>query len=367
MPWGGKIASHAVALLLLQQGVTPFFALGQTGGAGAAVSSQTRQDMQLREQVKETDPMSGKGAVVEETVTARPLSQDLGDVQIMTKSEHKPAFFLTVDTQAFYNSNVLYAESANNKFGAWQIITTPEIGFAPKIQDEQYSMFFPRAGFRYQFFTYAQAEPPPSGTPFATSGISNLNFQISNPYASLGWSFSEDLYLEFSAQANAYNGSGRDWSKFNNFLSEYPLAWQATWFQPFADINTFTITGRASYVLANPTNFSRTDNNLTLAWAANPLPEFSTQLYASFRLAKYTGLNPTAESNPGSTLGYFNNADRLDFQMTYGASFTWTPLENVSVRAFLSWTKSDSSVAVAETGDFEAFNAGTGLNLIYRF
>ena len=44
-----------------------------------------------------------------------------------------------------------------------------------------------------------------------------------------------------------------------------------------------------------------------------------------------------------------------------------TPLENVSVRAFLSWTKSDSSVAVAETGDFEAFNAGTGLNLIYRF
>ena len=190
-------------------------------------------------------------------------------------------------------------------------------------------------------------------TPFATSGISNLNFQVINPYTSLGWSFAEDLYLEFSAQANVYNGSGRDWSTYNNFLSEYPLAWQATWFQPFADINTFTITARASYVLANPTNFSRTDNNLTLAWAANPLPEFSTQLYA--------------ESNPGSTLGYFNNADRLDFQMTYGASFTWTPLENVSVRAFLSWTKSDSSVAVAETGDFEAFNAGTGLNLIYRF
>ena len=95
--------------------------------------------------------MGGGGGVQEETVTARPLSPDMGDVQIMTQKDEKPWFFLTVDTQAFYNSNVLYAESGNLKFGAWQIITTPEIGFAPRIQDEQYSMFVPRAGFRYQF------------------------------------------------------------------------------------------------------------------------------------------------------------------------------------------------------------------------
>jgi len=375
MPRGGKIASHAVAFLIFQQGVTPFFALGQTGGAGA-VSSQTRQDMQLRQQVKETDPMAGTPTAQEETVTARPLSSDMGDVQIMTKKDHKPCFFFTVDTQAFYNSNVLYATSIGNTFGAWQIITTPEVGFAPKIQDEQYSMFFPRAGFRYQFFTYAQAEPPK--TEYQTYGPSNLNFQIANPYASLGWSFSDDLYLEFSIQGNIYNGPGRDWSSYNNFLNEYPLAWQATWFKSFAEIHSVSITGRASYVFAispaqngSPSNnqFSRTDNNLTFSWSTTPMEELNTQIYASFRLAKFTGSG--SDQTPGSTFGSGNNAftesDRLDFQQTYGASVTWSPIEYLSVRAFVSWTKSDTSIPEPVTGQFEAYNAGTGLNLIYRF
>jgi hypothetical protein len=119
--------------------------------------------------------------------------------------------------------------------------------------------------------------------------------------------------------------------------------------------------------LANPSNFERTDNNLTFSWSTNPTKEISTQLFASYRLAKYTGLNPTLEQNPGSDLGYFNNYDRLDFQQTYGLSVTWTPVENVSLRAFTSFTKSDSSVNVPETGDYEAYNAGTGINLIYRF
>ena len=323
--------------------------------------------MELRQQTQDTDPKNSKGVLAEETVSARPLSPDMGDVQILTQKEGKPWFFLTVDTQAFYNSNVLYASSVGRTFGAWQIITTPEIGFAPSIQEEQFSMIFPRAGFRYQFYTYAQTETPPLDSGLDVSGISNNNFQVINPYASVGWAFTTDLYLEFSAQANIYNGSGRNWSDYNNFLSEYPLAWQATWFKNFAEIQSVSVTARASYVLANPTNFQRTDNNLTFAWVTNPEREINTQIYASFRLAKYTGLNPTSEQNPGSTLGYFNNNDRLDFQQTYGASVTWNPVENLSLRIYGSWTKSDSSCQVPETGDFEAYNAGTGLNLIYRF
>lgn len=373
----GWVAPLSLNLLLFQQLVNPLCTFSQAGGAGAAVSSQTRQDMQLRQQVKDADPMAGTQPVEEEAVTARPLSSDMGDVQIMTKKDHKPCFFFTVDTQAFYNSNVLYSSSIGSTFGAWQIITTPEIGFAPKIQDEQYSMFFPRVGFRYQFFTYAQAEPPKTDF-YQTVGPSNLNFQISNPYASLGWSFSDDLYLEFSIQGNIYNGSGRDWSSYNNFLNEYPLAWQATWFQSFAEIHSVSITGRASYVFAispaqsgSPSNnqFSRTDNNLTFSWSTTPMKELNTQMYASFRLAKYTGSG--SDQIPGSTFSGGNNAftesDRLDFQQTYGASVTWSPIEYLSVRAFVSWTKSDTSIPEPVTGQFEAYNAGTGLNLIYRF
>ena len=308
--------------------------------------------------------MAGTKDIQEESVTAKPLPADMGDVQLMMEKEGKPWFFITVDTQAFYNSNVLYAQSSNLVFGAWQIITTPEIGFTPRIQEEQYSMFFPRAGFRYQIYTYAQAEPYPEAV---TSGdyytIAKQNFRVCNPYASLGWAFSDDLYLEFSGQANVYT-SNSPLSPSANFLSEYPLAWQATWFKSFAEIQSVSVSGRASYVLANPTNFERTDNNLTFAWMTNPIREINTQIYASFRLAKYTGLNPTS-GNP--ELGYFNNADRLDFQMTYGASVTWTPIEYLSLRGFISWTKSDSSVNEPEIGDFQAYNAGAGLNLIYRF
>lgn len=187
-----------------------------------------------------------------------------------------------------------------------------------------------------------------------------------NPFVSVGWSFSEDLYLSFSADANVFMGSGntnplvgRDWSAYTNFLDEYPLAWQATWFKSLADWTSVSISGRASYVLANPTNFTRTDNNLTFSWSVNPLKQLNLQAYGSFRLAKYTGVQLPAPN--------FDNYDRLDFQQTYGFSATWSPVENVSVRTFVSWTKSDSSVSVPETGDYEALNAGTGINMIYKF
>jgi hypothetical protein len=332
--------------------------------------------MQLRQQVNNADPMSGNGPnLPEESITAKPLPADMGDIQLTTQKESKPWFFVTVDCQAFYNSNVLYATSEANTFSAWQIITTPEIGFAPKIQDERYSKFFPKAGFRYQFFTYAQAAPPISA--YSSTGISAINFQVMNPYSSLGWAFSDDLYLEFSVDANLYNGSGREWSNYNNFLNEYPIAWQATWFKSFAEIHSFSITGRASYVFAwsppqgiqsGNNQFSRTDDNLTFAWACNPIREINTQIYASFRLAKYTGSG--SDQDPGSAFGGpdgFTESDRLDFQQTYGASVTYSPIEYLSLRAFVSWTKSDTSIPEPVTGQFEAFNAGTGLNLIYRF
>ena len=345
----------------------------QTGGGEAAVSSQTRQDLQLRQQIQETSTVTDTTRTLEEEVlTAKPLATDLGEVSVMSKPATRPWCYLTVDCQSFYNSNVLYAESGSLKFGAWQIITTPEIGFAPAITDPQYAMFFPRMGFRYQFFTYAQAEP--GAPPYNTVGISANNFQVANPFVSLGWSFSDDLYLSFSYDINVFRGSGntnplvgRDWSAYTNFLDEYPLAWQATWFKSPADWNSFSLTARTSYVIANPSNFTRTDNNLTVAWSVNPLKELSLQTYASFRLAKYTGLQTGTGPDTPPDQVQFNNADRLDFQQTYGFSATWTPLQYLSLRAFVSWTKSDSSVRVAETGDYEAYNAGTGLNLVYRF
>ena len=340
-------------------------------GVPAAVSSQTQQDQQLRTQLKETEQLSQPSPEPEaRQLLAKPLSPDMGQVNILGEEPSQPWFSISVDCQAFYNSNVTYAEQANLVFGAWQIITTPEISFAPTIQDETFKMLSPRAGFRYQFFTYAQAEPYPTAVANSFSGqpytVAIQNFRISNPYAGLGWRVDDDLSFDFSFQANLYT-SHSPYSPSENFLNEYPLAWQANWFKPIGEINSFSITARASYVWALPTNFSRTDNNLTVSWGIMPTKEISMQFYASGRLAKYTGLNPTAEDNPGSNLGYFPNNDRLDLQQTYGASVTWTPVEYVSLRGFVSWSMSNSSINVSNTGNFEALNAGTGLNLIYRF
>ena len=300
----------------------------------------------------------------------------MGDVNILGKDPTNPWFFVSVDCQAFYNSNVLYASSIGSTFGAWQIITTPEIGFAPTIQDETYKMFSPRAGFRYQFFTYAEAATPPPNNPTPSS----LNFDILSPYLGLGWKVDDDLTFDFSFQPNLYEGSGRNRSNYTNFLNEYPVAWQASWFHALEEIHSFAITARASYVFAfspaqpgQPSNnqFSRTDNNLTFSWSTTPTRELSTQLYASFRLAKYTGSGSDSSSGPAwgtqDTPFYFTESDRLDFQQTYGASATWTPIEYLSLRLFASWSKSTTSIPEAFTGQFEAYNAGTGLNLIYRF
>jgi len=76
----------------------PMAGFGRCSNHRSAVSSQTRQDTQLRQQLQETDPLAGAARnVEEETLTARPLPEDMGDVQIMTQKENKPWFFLTVD------------------------------------------------------------------------------------------------------------------------------------------------------------------------------------------------------------------------------------------------------------------------------
>ena len=207
-----------------------FDLFGQATATGSAVSSQTRQDMQLRQQVQDSGAAAdATRSLEEETLTAKPIASDLGEVSVLSKPARKPWFYLTVDCQAFYNNNVLYAESPYLKFGAWQIITTPEIGYAPSLTDPQYAMFFPRAGFRYQFFTYAQAESPPTGTDYERAGISANNFQVLNPFASLGWSFSEDLYVSFSVDGNIFMGSdnqnplvGRIRSAYTNFWMSIP-------------------------------------------------------------------------------------------------------------------------------------------------
>ena len=108
-----------ILVLFLALILHPRDVFSQAAGVGAAVSSQTRQDMQLRQQVQDTDAVTDSTrSLEEETLTAKPLSGDLGEVAVMSKPARKPWFYLTVDTQAFYNSNVLYAESPDQKFSA---------------------------------------------------------------------------------------------------------------------------------------------------------------------------------------------------------------------------------------------------------
>lgn len=133
-------AFFVILLLLFDAGE----AHAQANPAAAAISSQTQQDQQLRTQLKQTEEMAKPTENPQaQLLVAKPLSPDMGDVNILGDVPTQPLFFVTVDCQAFYNSNVLYASSIADTFGAWQIITTPEIGFAPTIQDETYKMLSP--------------------------------------------------------------------------------------------------------------------------------------------------------------------------------------------------------------------------------
>ena len=347
-------------------------AVGQQAVTDAAAQQERDRQARMATQLRPEEQKS---------VEAYGVSEDLGSLQLMQEVPSEP--FLRVRADQTYNwlSNANYAKSSQNVVAAWQTISSLEAAWAPTFTTMRgYEKFFPEAGVRASFFNYFQQEEPSQANNAA--GLYDVgliqDFVLMNLFLrgnkqvtdelSVGLSFDYNgfFYLNDTSEIQGATGSPAE----TNFLNEYTFAYTASYFHPFTENHAVAVNWRASYVFADPTFYTRTDNSLTGTYFVNLSDKISLSPFASYRLAYYTDAQSAGLSldDPGPPATFSNGFyRRLDQQYTLGLGLNFQLSPQLSTALNFNYSKSDSTSRIAETGDFTNLTAGASWSMTYRF
>jgi opacity protein-like surface antigen len=242
-----------------------------------------------------------------------------------------------------------------------------------------YDKFFPEVGVRASFFNYfSQEEPSQTNNNAGTYDIGLAqDFILANIFFRVNKQISDELTVGLSVDVNGYfflntpeerNAPDAE----TNFLNEITAAYSASYFHPLTDTQAVSLSWRASYVFSNPSEFTRTDNNLTGTYILNCTDQISITPFASYRLAYYTDASnaePTPDYNDqgqftGTANGFYR---RLDQQYTLGLGLNFQLTPELSTGLSFNYSKSDSTSQIAETGDFTNLTGGANWSMNYKF
>jgi opacity protein-like surface antigen len=354
--------------------------VGQQAVTDAAAQQERERQRQMNVQPRPED---------KEAVEASEVSPDLGSLQMMKERPDLP--FLRVRADQTYNwlSNANYARNSFNVVAAWQSVSSLEAAWAPSFSAMPgYDKFFPEAGVRASFFNYFSQEEPANTYPQSqnTSGLYDIglvqDFVLMNLFLrgnkqitdelSVGLSFDYNGYFYLNSVSDREAALGAGSAGETNFLNEFNFAYNASFFHPFTEDQAVALNWRASYVFADPTYFTRTDNNLTGTYFVNLSDKISLSPFASYRLAYYTDASTapaTADyNNQGQLTGTANGFyRRLDQQYTLGIGLNFQLSPELSTGLNFNYSKSDSTSRIAETGDFTNLTAGANWSMTYKF
>jgi len=382
---GRWVLSGCLGLLAL--GVWPVRAQSPLPGAVGqqAVTDAAAQQERERQRQKAVQPRPEE----KEAVEASEVSPDLGSLQMLKEKPGLPFFRVRADQTYNWLSNANYARNSFNVVAAWQAISSLEAAWAPTFSTMPgYEKFFPEVGVRASFFNYFQQEEPASTFPQSSNqnGLYDIGLvqdfvlmslffrgtkQVTDEL-SVGLSFDYNGYFYLNSPTDREQSLGAGNAGETNFLNEFNLAYNASFFHPFTENQAVAVNWRASYVLTDPTYFTRTDNNLTGTYFVNLSDKISLTPFASYRLAYYTDASTapaTADyNNQGQLTGTANGFyRRLDQQYTLGVGLNFQLSPELSTGLNFNYSKSDSTSQIAETGDFTNLTAGANWSMTYKF
>ena len=348
-------------------------AVGQQAVTDATAQQERERQRQMAVQPRPED---------QEKVEAVELSPDLGSIQLMQEKPELPFFRIRADQTYNWLSNANYAKTSANVVAAWQAISSLEAAWAPTFSTMPgYERFFPEVGIRSSFFNYFSQEEASQAN--NASGIYDLglvqDFVLMNLFARGTKQVTDELSVGLSFDYNGYfylNSAGERQSALvgdpgeTNFLNEYVFAYTASYFHPFTERHAVAVNWRASYVFADPTYFTRTDNSLTGTYFLNLSEKISLTPFASYRLAYYTDAQtaPLTQDDPGPPPTFGNGFyRRLDQQYTLGLGLNFQLSPELSTALNFNYSKSDSTSQIPETGDFTNLTAGASWSMTYKF
>jgi len=355
-------------------------AVGQQAVTDAAAQQERERQRQMAIQPRPEE---------QEAVEASEVSPDLGSLQMMKERPDLPFFRLRADQTFNWLSNANYAKNSFNVVAAWQSVSSLEAAWAPTFSTMPgYEKFFPEAGVRASFFNYFSQEEPANTYPQSqnVNGLYDIglvqdfvlvnlflrgNKQITDEL-SVGLSFDYNGYFYLNSPSDRESALGAGSAGETNFLNEFNFAYTASYFHPFTENQAVALNWRASYVFADPTYFTRTDNSLTGTYFVNLSDQITLSPFASYRLAYYTDASSapaTADYNDqgdltGTANGFYR---RLDQQYTLGLGLNFQLSPELSTGLNFNYSKSDSTSQIAETGDFTNLTAGANWSMTYKF
>lgn len=349
-------------------------AVGQQAVTDAAAQQERERQRQVATQTKPED---------QAPVEATTVSEDLGSLQLMREVPDLPFARLRMDQTYNWLSNANYAKNSQNVVAAWQTVSSLEAAWAPAFTTMPgYDTFSPEAGFRGSFFNYFNQEEPSQTN--NTGGLYDIglvqDFFLANLFLRGTKQVTDELSVGLSFDYNGYfylnspeeRGQSLTDPGETNFLNEYAFAYTANWFHSFTEKHAVAVNWRASYVFADPTYFTRTDNNLTGTYFVSLSEKITLTPFASYRLAYYTDASTapaTADFNDqgqftGTANGFYR---RLDQQYTLGLGLNFQLSPELSTGLNFNYSKSDSTSQIAETGDFTNLSAGANWSMTYKF
>jgi opacity protein-like surface antigen len=349
-------------------------AVGQQAVTDAAAQQERERQRQVATQTKPED---------QAPVEATTVSEDLGSLQLMREVPDLPFARLRMDQTYNWLSNANYAKNSQNVVAAWQTVSSLEAAWAPTFTTMPgYDTFSPEAGFRGSFFNYFNQEEPSQTN--NTGGLYDIglvqDFFLANLFLRGTKQVTDELSVGLSFDYNGYfylnspeeRGQSLTDPGETNFLNEYAFAYTANWFHSFTEKHAVAVNWRASYVFADPTYFTRTDNNLTGTYFVSLSEKITLTPFASYRLAYYTDASTapaTADFNDqgqftGTANGFYR---RLDQQYTLGLGLNFQLSPELSTGLNFNYSKSDSTSQIAETGDFTNLSAGANWSMTYKF
>ena len=349
-------------------------------GFQPAVSQQAVTDAAAQQEREKQKQMALGGKTPgEQPAEATAVAEDLGSVQLMREQPSIPFARIRADQTFSWLSNANYAESSANVVAAWQAVSSLEAAWAPTFTTMPgYDSFFPEAGVRASFFNYfSQEEPSQTNnslgnydtglaqdfilTNLFLRGTRQINEELS---VGLSFDYYGYFYLNTPSERSSVTGTV---DADSNFLNEYAFAYSANYFHPFTDQHAVAVNWRASYVFADPTYYTRTDNTLTGSYFVNLSDRVSFNSFASYRLAYYTDASSAppgfdGDNNPQN--GFYR---RLDQQYTLGVGMTFALSPELTTGLSFNYSKSDSTSRIVETGDFTNLTAGANWSMTYKF
>ena len=349
-------------------------------GFQPAVSQQAVTDAAAQQEREKQKQMALGGKTPgEQPAEATAVAEDLGSVQLMREQPSVPFARVRADQTFSWLSNANYAESSDNVVAAWQAVSSLEAAWAPTFTTMPgYESFFPEAGVRASFFNYfSQEEPSQTNnslgnydtglaqdfilTNLFLRGTRQINEELS---VGLSFDYYGYFYLNTPSERSSVTGTV---DADSNFLNEYAFAYSANYFHPFTDQHAVAVNWRASYVFADPTYYTRTDNTLTGSYFVSLSDRLSFNSFASYRLAYYTDASSAppgfdGDNNPQN--GFYR---RLDQQYTLGVGMTFALSPELTTGLSFNYSKSDSTSRIVETGDFTNLTAGANWSMTYKF